>query len=204
MSSNKRFYIQFSSLLILIVISIVILYKIPTSEIKKDSSFLVALHDIEGNLDEIKFLKKVKKVEVVVVSEKVIKPVKEKVVLQKKKRSKLNSEIKPASESVININSSVAKSSKFSKIEKKFGKTHDFRLALKLSKLYFKKKRYKQSLKWSMIANELNDKDENSWIMFAKSKVKLGDKKSAKSALLTYNRVYKSKRVKRLLNGISS
>ncbi len=55
-----------------------------------------------------------------------------------------------------------------------------------------------------MIANELNKKDDGSWILFAKAKLKLGDKKVAKMALKSYQKVYNSKRIKKLLNRISS
>jgi len=90
----------------------------------------------------------------------------------------------------------------YKQLKSKFEKTHDFKIALKLSRLYYVKKRYKTSLKWAMIANELNKKDDGSWILFAKSKVKLGEKKLAKKALLTYSKTYDSKRVKELLNRI--
>jgi len=40
--------------------------------------------------------------------------------------------------------------------------------------------------------------------LFAKSKLKLGDKEIAKKALLSYQKVYKSNRVKKLLKRISS
>jgi len=203
MNSNRVFLIQFSSLLILIFIAMGVLYKLPSLEPKKDSSFLMTLQEIEGSLDEIEFAKKIKKSEVVLVTKKVVEPIVVKV-HQKVKRDKINKNIKPASENIININSTVAKSSQVKKIERKFNHTHDFRLALKLSKLYFLKKSYKQAVKWSMIANELNEKDENSWIMFAKSKMKLGDVLSAKSALRTYSKVYKSKKVRKLLNRMSS
>jgi len=89
------------------------------------------------------------------------------------------------------------------KLVNKFKKTNDFKIALKLSRLYYMKKDYKKSLKWSIIANELNDKDDGSWILFAKSKIKLGEKSLAKKALLTYNKVYHSKSVQELLNRIS-
>jgi len=92
----------------------------------------------------------------------------------------------------------------YSKLEKEFKKTNDFKTALKLSRLYYASKKYKNSLKWAKIANELNDKDDGSWLLFAKTKLKMGQKEIAKKALMTYIRVYNSKKVKELLNRISS
>jgi len=87
-------------------------------------------------------------------------------------------------------------------LEKKFKKTSDYKIALKLSRLYYASKNYKKALKWSMIANELNQKDDGSWLLFAKSKIKLGEKEIAKKALMTYNKEYYSKKVEQLLDRI--
>jgi len=95
------------------------------------------------------------------------------------------------------------KKDKYFRLKDRFRKTNDYGIALKLSRLYYIKGDYKKSLKWAEIANELNKKDDGSWILFAKSKIKLGDNKSAKKALLTYNYVYKSKRVEKLLERIN-
>ena len=92
----------------------------------------------------------------------------------------------------------------FKELKKKFLKTNDYKTALKLSRLFYTSKRYKKAIKWSMIANELNKKDDSSWILFAKAKLKLGDKRVAKMALKSYQRVYNSKKIKKLLSRISS
>lgn len=218
MSSNKKtidknFLIQFSSLLVLIVIALVILYDIPKNKKPYKSKFLISLYEIEGDINSLKIRKRVEKSEIILAEKEIVKKLKLIKVDMPKKRDKINNKIQPACESIIHIESAVtkkknrfenSKKSYFTRYKKRFNKTYDYKLALKLSKLYFSKKRYKQSLKWSIIANELNDSDENSWIMFAKSKVKLGDKLSARSALVTYYKAYKSKKVKELLKGINS
>lgn len=92
----------------------------------------------------------------------------------------------------------------YTKLETKFKKSKDFKVALKLSRLYYTSKKYKKSLKWAKIANELNQKDDGSWILFAKTKIKMGQKDIAKKALITYSKAYDSKKVKELLHRISS
>ncbi len=89
-----------------------------------------------------------------------------------------------------------------SSIKKRFYATHNIQLALKLSQKFYVAKKYKLALKWAMIANEINDKDEKSWILFAKSKVKLGKKEDALSALSEYLKHHKSANVKTLFDDI--
>ncbi len=87
-------------------------------------------------------------------------------------------------------------------IKKRFYATHNINFALKIADRFYDAKRYKKSLKWALIANEINDKNENSWIIFAKSKVKLGKKGDAINALKEYLKHNRSANVKSLLDDI--
>ncbi len=74
--------------------------------------------------------------------------------------------------------------------------------AILLSKEYYDRHKYKKSLKWAITSNNINSSNEDSWILFAKNKVKLGKKTDAIKALEAYLKSYSSKRVKILLSNI--
>jgi hypothetical protein len=98
------------------------------------------------------------------------------------------SEKKPKIELQINsINLSV------DELEKKFEENKDAKIATSIAKKYFDKKKYKQSEKWSLIANELDSSNEESWIIFARSKFRQNSKKEAIKILQTYNENANSK-----------
>lgn len=87
-------------------------------------------------------------------------------------------------------------------LKEKFEKTHNIIFALMLSEEYYLSKDYPQSNKWALIANQLDSENEKSWIWFAKSKVKLGQKDDAVVALKAYLKNNKSKAAQTLLNQI--
>jgi hypothetical protein len=209
-----KFRFLLLSLIVMIVISLKVLYSLSYQDRSIDGeSFLNRIEEIESSLDSIEFKRRVKKSEVIVVKEEVIKPVEVKVYLPKDSQKSVSKD-RVSKKSVVNIESkrvnntkkSVSQDrdiyNKYKSLKRSFYKKYDYKVALKLSKLYFDNGKYKDSLKWSMIANELNELDENSWILFAKSKIKLGDKKSAKKALDMYYKKYKSPRVKEILNKV--
>ncbi len=72
-------------------------------------------------------------------------------------------------------------------------------LALLIAKKYFVRGDYEKSLKWSIKANELDKENEESWILYAKSASRLGDKKRAMQALLIIIKKSNSEEAKRLL-----
>ncbi len=76
--------------------------------------------------------------------------------------------------------------------------------AVLLSKEYYKKKIYKNSLYWAQIANNLDSSNEDSWILFAKNKVKLGKKNDAINVLSAYLKVNSSKKIQILLSDIKN
>jgi len=195
---DRKFYIQFSLLFSLIMVATYVLNFVSFKKEKvKKTPLLITLEEVECDVGKFNFIKKVKKSEVKVVVEKVVE---KKVFVQKYEKKE-----PPKKQNIVISSKKVAKATnKFRTLEEKFYKISDYKIALKLSRLYYTSKEYKKALKWSMIANELNKKDDESWLLFAKSKLKLGEKEIAKKALISYQQIYKSKRVKKLLKRISS
>ncbi|QCD52701.1 hypothetical protein [Campylobacter sp. RM16192] len=89
-------------------------------------------------------------------------------------------------------------------LERRFEKSHSYNFAIILAKLYYDKRDYKNSEKWSIIANELNSDDERSWVFFAKSKNQLGKKDEAIRILRIYNERVNSKTIEELLSHIEN
>ena len=87
-------------------------------------------------------------------------------------------------------------------LKEKFEKTNNIIFALMLAEEYYFSKDYTQSNKWALIANQLDADNEKSWLWFAKSKVKLGQKEDAIVALKAYIKNNKSKAAQTLLNQI--
>jgi len=76
--------------------------------------------------------------------------------------------------------------------------------AIMLAKEYYLKKDYKDALKWAVISNSSDSDNEDSWILFAKCKVKLGKKYQAINALSAYLKVNSSKKIETLLIDIKN
>ena len=76
--------------------------------------------------------------------------------------------------------------------------------AILLSKEFYKKHNYKLSLKWAMMANDIDSTNEDSWLLFAKNKIKLGYKEEAIKALNVYLKNYNSPKIRRLLYDIKN
>lgn len=84
----------------------------------------------------------------------------------------------------INIETSEIKG--FENLKNKFYETKSIIFALMLSEEYYHAKNYKNSLKWALVANEIDPANERSWIIFAKTKTKIGQPKKAIKALKAY------------------
>lgn len=84
-------------------------------------------------------------------------------------------------------------------IKSKFSKSNNPRDALLLAKLYYKKNNFKEAEKWALSANKLNNSLEESWFLFAKSKVKLGKKHEALKILVSYYKKSNSTKAKALI-----
>ena len=87
---------------------------------------------------------------------------------------------------------------------KRFNDTRDPKLAAYIAQSFFKKGNYKETVRWSIIANSLEPANEASWILFAKAKMKLGQKEDAVRALKIYLNQYPSRKVRSYLETLES
>ncbi len=89
-------------------------------------------------------------------------------------------------------------------LKNKYENTHNIIFALMLCEEFYSQKDYRSSLKWSIIANDIDNQSERSWIWFAKSKFKLGRKADAITALKAYLKTNESNTVRSLLKNIEN
>ena len=87
-------------------------------------------------------------------------------------------------------------------LKKKFDTTQNIVFALMLAEEYLHLKSYKEALKWALVANELDPKNERSWILFAKTKAKLNSKNEAIIVLEEYLKHHSSAKVELLVNSL--
>ncbi len=87
-------------------------------------------------------------------------------------------------------------------LKDKLQKTHDISFALMLCRNYYSKKDFKNSLKWSIIANDMDSQNAKSWIWFAKSKYRLNKREDAIKALRAFLKTNDSEEVRSLLRNI--
>ncbi len=71
-------------------------------------------------------------------------------------------------------------------IEKRFPLSRDYDDAMYLAKYYYGKKNYKKAENWAMQANTIDSSKPESWIIFGKSKAKLGHRRDALKVLQAY------------------
>lgn len=90
----------------------------------------------------------------------------------------------------------------FALLKKRFQRSHNPVYSMALAKRLYKRKAYKKALKWALITNEIDHSNEESWILFAKAKVKLHQKKDAINALMAYLQMQDSSKVRAVLNDI--
>jgi len=89
-------------------------------------------------------------------------------------------------------------------MKQKFAKSNSPRDALLLANTYYKKNNYTEAEQWALSANKLNNSLEESWLLFAKSKAKLGKKKEALKILVSYYKKSNSIKAKRLIGQIQT
>ena len=92
--------------------------------------------------------------------------------------------------------------SAYKDVAKRFKQTHDTDDSLFLARSYYRKGNYKKAEYWSLQTNKINRNIEESWLIFAKSKVKLGRKNEAIDILTKYIKKSNSAEGKSLLNKI--
>ena len=76
--------------------------------------------------------------------------------------------------------------SAYKDVENRFYQSHDTDDSLFLAKSYYRKGNYKKSEYWSLQTNKINSNIEESWMIFVKSKIKLGHKNQAIRILTNY------------------
>ncbi len=81
----------------------------------------------------------------------------------------------------------------------RFRAAGNFESAVGLADFYFEKENFEKSIYWSKKASTLKSGDSSAWLIYAKSKQKLGNKDDAIKALQLYLEYYSSEEVKRLL-----
>ncbi|RRS29984.1 MAG: hypothetical protein P794_09205 [Epsilonproteobacteria bacterium (ex Lamellibrachia satsuma)] len=89
--------------------------------------------------------------------------------------------------------------SAYKDVAKRFYQSHDTDDSLFLAKSYYRKGNYKKAEYWALQTNKVNGNIEESWLIFAKSKVKLGHRNEAIHILTTYLKKSDSAQVKSLL-----
>ena len=89
-------------------------------------------------------------------------------------------------------------------MKEKYSHSHSSRDALLLAKAFYKKASYKEAEEWALKANKLNAKLDESWLLFAKSKAKMGRKQEAINILAKYYQKSKSSKAKRLIGQIKT
>ena len=87
---------------------------------------------------------------------------------------------------------------------KRFKKNNNPALSLFVAKKYYELGNYKQSYNYALITNQINPNIEASWLIFAKSLVKLHKKNKAIHTLQAYIKVSHSSNAEILLNEITS
>ena len=109
-------------------------------------------------------------------------------------------ESKPARKRV-NIQVTSA-SNEESVLREQFLKTNNPTIALELARLNFRNNNFKEAIKWSLAANDIDNSLEESWIIFAKSKYKLKQSDDAVKALREYNKNLNKASINELINKI--
>jgi hypothetical protein len=105
---------------------------------------------------------------------------------------------KPHKKMHLDITKSSSKSA-YKEVEKRFNQFQDPDDSLFLAKSYYANKEYKKSEYWALRTNKLNKNNEESWIIFVKSKIKLGYKEDAIHILSNYVKQSDSQEAKMLL-----
>ena len=94
--------------------------------------------------------------------------------------------------------------SAYKEVEKRFYKSRDIDDSLFLAKSYYSKGKYKKSEYWALQTNKINSNIDDSWIIFAQSKMKQGDKNDAVSILTNYVKRTGSEKAKNILNQLKN
>jgi len=108
---------------------------------------------------------------------------------------------KPRKKMHLNIVESSSVSA-YKDVERRFYQSHDTDDSLFLAKSYFRKGNYNKSEFWALQTNKVNSNIEESWLIFAKSKVELGRTNEAIRILTNYVKRSHSSAANNLLNAL--
>jgi len=89
-------------------------------------------------------------------------------------------------------------------VEKRFYESHDIDDSIFLAKSYYRKGLYKKSEYWALQTNKLNNNIDESWIIFAQSKMKQGQKNEAVRILTNYIKRTGSQSAQNILNRLKN
>ena len=89
-------------------------------------------------------------------------------------------------------------------VEKRYKQSPNYEDAIYLAEGYYEQRSYEKAQKWALESNNLNSNSEESWLLFAKSKAKLGDYDAAGKILEAYLKENSSQKVEKLLHAIES
>jgi len=89
-------------------------------------------------------------------------------------------------------------------MQKKFLKSKNARDAILISKAFYKKSNYSEAEQWALSANKLDKNLDESWLLFAKSKAKLGKKQEAINILASYYKKSHSAKARVLIGQIKT
>jgi tetratricopeptide (TPR) repeat protein len=89
--------------------------------------------------------------------------------------------------------------SAYEDVAKRFKQSHDTDDSLFLAKSYYSQGDYRKAEYWALQTNKVNENIEESWLIFIKSKVKLGHKNEAIRILTAYIKKSNSAQAKSLL-----
>ncbi len=108
----------------------------------------------------------------------------------------LNKKIEPKNNSFSIVLKNLDSTEKMIKI---YNEEKTYSIALKIAKLFYKQKDYKKAVIWSKKANSIEPREEEAWLVYAKSEYALGHKKRAKAILKIYINNSNSQKAKELL-----
>ena len=112
-------------------------------------------------------------------------------------------ELEPKAKPKIDIQIS-SENNEISMLKENFNKNKNPETALKIARKCYQDKRYSDTIKWALSANNLDSSIEESWVMFAKAKYMLKQKDDALRALEEYNKNKNKLEINELINKIKS
>ncbi|WP_107695173.1 transformation system protein [Campylobacter concisus] len=112
-------------------------------------------------------------------------------------------ELEPKAKPKIDIQIS-SENNEISMLKEDFNKNKNPEIALKIARKCYQDKRYSDTIKWALSANNLDSSIEDSWVMFAKAKYMLKQKDDALRALEEYNKNKNKPEINELINKIKS